>query len=226
VRSSASSSRVGCSCSSRLRTKDRRRAASRAREPRTAHLSPARLRYPERRAGADRPRRGRGPGGASPGPPRVLSPGHQFQSALAAIAVLAAVPFITYALSMAADARELVAPPHHIQRLATMVAMAIAVVLTGLLAAFQTRGWRILARCAGTAAMGSASLPWSSPPTGDPRVAGGGHWHSEVACCSSPSLRGGPGGNVETRLPGLERAHGRIRCPKGAWGVRTPFVPF
>jgi hypothetical protein len=89
-----------------------------------------------------------------------LRPGISFSPALAAIAILAAVPFITYALSMAADARELVAPPHHIQRLATMVAMAIAVVLTGLLATFQTRGWRIPAWCAGTAAMvfGLASM--------------------------------------------------------------------
>jgi hypothetical protein len=34
-----------------------------------------------------------------------------------------------------------------------MAAMAIGIVLTGLLAAFQTRGWRIPAWCAGTAAM-------------------------------------------------------------------------
>jgi hypothetical protein len=79
--------------------------------------------------------------------------GISFSPALAAIAVLGAVPFITYALSMAAQARVLVAPPHHIQRLATMAAMAIAVILVGLLAAFQTRGWRIPAWCAGAAAM-------------------------------------------------------------------------
>jgi hypothetical protein len=66
--------------------------------------------------------------------------GISFSPALAAIAVLGAVPFITYALSMAAQARVLVAPPHHIQRLATMAAMAIAVVLTGLLAAFRREG--------------------------------------------------------------------------------------
>lgn len=72
---------------------------------------------------------------------------------LAAIVIVGAVPLITYALSIAAQARQLVAPPHHIQRLATMAAMAIAVLLTGLLAAMQTRGWRIPAWCAGTAAM-------------------------------------------------------------------------
>jgi hypothetical protein len=86
--------------------------------------------------------------------------GTRFSPALAAIAALGAVPFITYALSMASQARELVAPPHHIQRLATMVAMAIAVILTGLLAALQTRGWRIPAWCSGIAAMvfGLASM--------------------------------------------------------------------
>ena len=80
-------------------------------------------------------------------------PGISFSPALAAIAVLAAIPFITYTMSMAAQARELVAPPHHIQRLATMAALPIAVVLTGLLAAFQTRGWRTAAWCAGMAAI-------------------------------------------------------------------------
>jgi hypothetical protein len=91
-------------------------------------------------------------------------PGTRFSPALAAIAVLGAVPFTAYALSMAAQARELVATPHHIQRLATMAAMAIAVVLTGLLAAFQTRGWRIPAWCAGAAAMvfGLASVVFPS----------------------------------------------------------------
>jgi hypothetical protein len=73
--------------------------------------------------------------------------------ALAAVVVVGAVPLLIYALAMAAEARQLVAPPHHIQRLATMAAMAIAVVLTGSLAAFRTTGWRIPAWCAGTATM-------------------------------------------------------------------------
>lgn len=88
-----------------------------------------------------------------PARPEFLRPGTGFSPALAAMAVLGAVPFIAYALSMVAQARDLVAPPHHIQRLAWMAAMAIAIVLTGLLAAFQTRGWRIPARSAGTASM-------------------------------------------------------------------------
>ena len=79
--------------------------------------------------------------------------GTHLDPALAAIALVGALPFITYTLSMAAQARELVGPPHHIQRLATMAAMAIAVVLTGLLASLQTRGWRIPAWCAGAAAV-------------------------------------------------------------------------
>jgi hypothetical protein len=93
-----------------------------------------------------------------------LRPGTRFSPALAAIAVLGAVPFMAYALRMAARARELVAPPHHIQRLATMVAMAIAVVLTGSLAVLQTRGWRIPAWSAGTAAIvfGLASMVFST----------------------------------------------------------------
>jgi hypothetical protein len=86
--------------------------------------------------------------------------GTGFSPALAAIAVLGAVPLIGYALSMAAQARELAGPPHHIQRLTTMAALAIALPLAGLLAAFQTRGWRISAWCAGAAALvfGLASM--------------------------------------------------------------------
>lgn len=72
---------------------------------------------------------------------------------LAAIVIVGAIPLIAYALSIAAQARQLVAPPHHVQRLATMAAMAFAVVLTGLLAALRTRGWRIPAWCAGMAAV-------------------------------------------------------------------------
>lgn len=85
---------------------------------------------------------------------------------LAAIVFVGAVPLITYALSIAVQARRLVAPPHHVQRLATMAAMAIAVLLTGLLAALQTRGWRIPAWCAGTAAMvfGLASVVFPTYP--------------------------------------------------------------
>jgi hypothetical protein len=82
-----------------------------------------------------------------------LRSGKGFSPALAGIAVLGAVPLIGYALSMGAQARELAGPPHHIQRLTTMAAMAIALPLVGVLAAFETRGWRMTAWCVGAAAV-------------------------------------------------------------------------
>jgi hypothetical protein len=82
---------------------------------------------------------------------------------LLAITIIGAVPLVAYALHMGAEARALAGPPHHVQRLSTMAAMAVAIVLTGLLAALQTRGWRIPAWSAGTAAivfgLGSVVFP-------------------------------------------------------------------
>jgi hypothetical protein len=72
---------------------------------------------------------------------------------LLAIALLGAIPLGAYALDMGAEARDLVGPPHHVQRLSTMAAMAVAIVLAGGLAALRTRGWRIPAWSAGTAAV-------------------------------------------------------------------------
>lgn len=72
---------------------------------------------------------------------------------LLVIAVLGAIPLGAYAVDMGAEARDLVGPPHHVQRLSTMAAMAIAVVLAGGLAALRTQGWRIPAWSAGTAAV-------------------------------------------------------------------------
>jgi hypothetical protein len=72
---------------------------------------------------------------------------------LLAITVIGAVPLVAYALDMGAQARDLVGPPHHVQRLSTMAAMAVAIVLSGLLAALRTRGWRIPAWSAGGAAI-------------------------------------------------------------------------
>jgi hypothetical protein len=79
---------------------------------------------------------------------------------LLAIAVIGAVPLVAYALDMGTQAQDLAGPPHHVQRLSTMAAMAVAIVLTGLLAALQTRGWRLPAWSAGVAALmfGLASL--------------------------------------------------------------------
>jgi len=72
---------------------------------------------------------------------------------LLAITVIGAVPSVAYALEMGAHAQDLVGPPHHVQRLSTMAAMAVAIVLVGLLASLKTRGWRIPAWSAGVAAM-------------------------------------------------------------------------
>ncbi len=75
-------------------------------------------------------------------------------------AIVGGIPLIAYALAMAAQARALTGPPHHVQRLSTMAALAIAILLVGLLAALRTRGWRVPAWSAGTAAfvLGLASM--------------------------------------------------------------------
>ncbi len=95
-----------------------------------------------------------------------LRRGAGFSRKLLAITILGAIPLIAYALEMGAQAQDLVGPPHHVQRLSTMAAVAIAIVLVGLLAAFKTRGWRIPAWSAGTAAIvfGLASMAFPDDP--------------------------------------------------------------
>ena len=103
-------------------------------------LHPARAEFPRRGSGLSRP--------------------------LLAIAAVGGLASIAYAIEMGRQAQDLVGPPHHVQRLATMAAMAIAIVLVGVLASFRTRGWRIPAWSAGVAAVvfGVASVAYPNHP--------------------------------------------------------------
>jgi hypothetical protein len=95
-----------------------------------------------------------------------LRRGAAFSRPLLAITLLGAIPLGVYARDMGAQAQDLAGPPHHVQRLSTMAALAIAIVLTGLLAAVKTRGWRIPAWSAGSAAIvfGLASSLFPNDP--------------------------------------------------------------
>lgn len=73
----------------------------------------------------------------------LLRPAIRISPPLVAIALLGAVPLVAYALAMGAAAQELAGPPHHVQRLSTMAALAVGIELTALLAALHTPGWRI-----------------------------------------------------------------------------------
>jgi len=92
--------------------------------------------------------------GALVRPPTRISP------RLAGIALLGAIPLVAYALAMGTAAQELTGPPHHVQRLSWMAALAVAIELTALLAALRTPGWRIPTWSAAMAVMlfGAASV--------------------------------------------------------------------
>ena len=78
---------------------------------------------------------------------------------------------ISYGLAMGRQARHLAGPPHHVLRLSTMAAMAIAIVLAGLLASLKPHGWRIPAWCAGMAVVvyGLASVVFPDHPGAEER---------------------------------------------------------
>jgi hypothetical protein len=121
---------------------------------------------------------------------------------LFAIGVLGGIPLISYALAMGRQARHLAGPPHHVLRLATMAAMAIAILLAGLLAALKPRGWSIPAWCAGVAIVvyGLASVVFPDHPGAEGRgwgslaIAGGvlfitvAEWEAKRARRLGPSL--------------------------------------
>lgn len=129
------------------------------------------------------------------------------------VSVLAAVPLTVYSLEMGADARGLTGPPHHVQRLSTMAALAVAIVLVSFLAALRTHGWRIPAWSAGAAAavLGLASVRFPNDPGAVGRawgalaLAGGvlfigvAEWEARRAVSSAP-LRGKDGSTREGGL--------------------------
>jgi hypothetical protein len=113
--------------------------------------------------------------GLHPARRELVRRGSGFSGPLVSIAALGAIPLVSYALAMAARARELAGSPHHVQRLSWMAALAIAIFLVGLLTASRTIGWLIPARSAGAAAvvfglasiafpihMGSAGRGWGA----------------------------------------------------------------
>jgi hypothetical protein len=98
----------------------------------------------------------------------VVHPGFHPSRVVGAVAVLGSVPLVAFALTTARLQRTgSPADPHvHEGHWAIMSAMAIALVLTGLLAAARARGWRLTSWCAGAGAAvyGLASIVFHRLP--------------------------------------------------------------
>ena len=134
----------------------------------------------------------------------LVRPG-RVSRALLIVAVATGVPLVAYALAVGEQARGLSGPPHHVQRLSTMAALAIAIGLVALLASLRTPGWRIAAACAGaaTVVLGLAFVVRADDPGAAGRwwgvlaIAGGSLWvllastdRQDSRRCASASSRG------------------------------------
>lgn len=98
----------------------------------------------------------------------VLHPTLQPSAAMTAVALVGAIPLVGFAVTAARLQRDgLAADPHvSMSHWATMSAMALGLVFTGLLASTRIRGWRLTAWCAGigAATYGLASIVFARFP--------------------------------------------------------------
>jgi hypothetical protein len=97
---------------------------------------------------------------------QFLRPPIRVRPVLLALALAGAVPLLAYAAQMGSAAQELAGPPHHVQRLSTMAALAIGIVLVAMLAALHPPGWRIPTWSAAASLMvfGAASIGYADHP--------------------------------------------------------------
>jgi hypothetical protein len=106
---------------------------------------------------------------------QFLRPPVRLRPALLALALLGAIPLLAYAAHIGSAAQQLTGPPHHVQRLSTMAALALGIVLTAILAALRTPGWRIPTWSAAAALMvfGATSIGYADHPASVGPIWGG-----------------------------------------------------